>query len=266
MKRLLGRISAEGIRQDSTFVCNICAASCFVPLEELDREVVSCSACGSTPRFRAVVSVLSQELFGTQLPLPDFPRRTDLVGLGMSDWAGYARPLARRLSYTNTFLDRSPRLDVTQPHPQFGGTFDFIVASEVFEHVVAPVEKAFANTLEMLKPGGFLLLTVPFTLGARNKEHYPDLFDYQLMDFNGEKVLVNRTATGRWEVFEKPVFHGGEGLTLEMRVFCRDGLVHSLMQAGFGDIRFVGGAPEFGARWPEPYSLPVVARKLPAGR
>ena len=207
-----------------------------------------------------MVSVLSEELFGKQLSLHEFPTRRDLKGLGMSDWGGYASALAKRFSYTNTFLERAPRLDITQP-PDRTGELDFVVASDVFEHVAPPVEKALRHVGEMLNPGGFLLLTVPYTLGVRTKEHFPELFDYEILNFKGNPVLVNRTASGRLEVFDDLVFHGGEGLTLEMRMFCRDGLFRSLAEAGFSGIKVAAGAREFGACWPEPWSLPIVARK-----
>lgn len=261
-KRVLSLDGHHAERAGSTtFLCNICGSECTTPLESLSRETISCAGCGSTPRFRAVVSVLSHELFGRQLTLSAFPRRKQVRGIGLSDWEGYARPLAKKLSYTNTFLNRKPLLDVTSPQPSHAASCDFMIASEVFEHVAPPVEKALGNVHDMLKPGGFLLLTVPFTLGSKTREHFPNLDEYQLVDFKGEKVLVNRTASGKLEVFNNLVFHLGTGLTLEMRLFCKDGLMRVLAESGFAEAKVVLGDGEFGACWPEPWSLPVVARR-----
>lgn len=42
-----------------------------------------------------------------------------------------------------------------------GGSFDFILCTEVLEHV-ADLERAFSNISRLLKPGGRILLTCPF--------------------------------------------------------------------------------------------------------
>jgi len=62
------------------------------------------------------------------------------------------------------------------------------------------------------------------------------------------------------------VFHGGRGATLEMRIFCYSDLLRLLKASGFEDI-VVHGSPDFrhGIWWPQPWSLPITARKLPAG-
>ena len=54
------------------FTCNVCGAACVRPAE-MGRETPSCGQCGSTVRLRGLIALLSQELFGTQLALPDFP-------------------------------------------------------------------------------------------------------------------------------------------------------------------------------------------------
>jgi 2-polyprenyl-3-methyl-5-hydroxy-6-metoxy-1,4-benzoquinol methylase len=45
--------------------------------------------------------------------------------------------------------------------PFHAHTFDFIIASEIIEHVVEP-EKFVANLIQLLKPGGKLLVTTPY--------------------------------------------------------------------------------------------------------
>jgi len=58
-------------------------------------------------------------------------------------------------------LRRQPYLDITQPHPDQYGTYDFILSSDVFEHVAIPVERAFEEAFRLLKPHGVLCITVP---------------------------------------------------------------------------------------------------------
>jgi SAM-dependent methyltransferase len=112
--------------------------------------------------MRSMVHVLSLELFGECLVLPDFPERPDLIGIGMSDWDAYAIPLAGKLGYTNTYFDRKPALDITHVPEEMVGTLDFILSSDVFEHVQPPVAKAFENARRLLKPNGVFVFCVPY--------------------------------------------------------------------------------------------------------
>src|SRR5689334_12214990 len=114
-----------------SFVCNICGRGNTVAI--LQHEESSCSGCGSNVRLRALIHLLSTELFGGEYLLPDFPTLPAVKGLGLSDQASYAMRLAEKFDYTNTYYDREPRLDITEPHPDRYGTFDFILSSDVFE-------------------------------------------------------------------------------------------------------------------------------------
>jgi SAM-dependent methyltransferase len=208
-----------------------------------------------------MVHVLTTVLFGRSLPLALLPHRPELRGIGMSDWNGYATALASKLDYLNTYYHREPRFDVTAPPPA-AASFDFLISSDVFEHVAPPIERAFANVLKLLRPGGHLVFTVPYALTGETMEHFPELHDYDLLDFRGTRILVNRTRDGRLQVFENLCFHGGEGDTLEMRLFARPALVRHLTAAGFTDIRF-WGEPYLahGIYWSSPLSLPITARR-----
>src|SRR5216117_165774 len=94
-----------------SFVCNICGET--NSNDVLKHEESSCRCCGSNVRLRALVYLLSTELFGDGYLLPEFPPLPEIRGLGLSDQSSYAVPLATKLDYTNTFFDREPRLDIT---------------------------------------------------------------------------------------------------------------------------------------------------------
>src|SRR5688572_25877901 len=100
------------------FRCNICGAACETPRSTIARERASCDSCGSTVRWRSIISVLSTELFGQNLALPDFPNRPDIRGIGMTDWGVYASQLAKKFTYTNTFYHTEPKLDITSIPPE----------------------------------------------------------------------------------------------------------------------------------------------------
>jgi SAM-dependent methyltransferase len=180
----------------------------------------------------------------------------------MSGATAYAKRIAKRLGYTNTFLHKAPSLDITGPGQEWLGQCDFVMSSDVFEHVVPPISRAFKNTLQILKPGGIFVLTVPYTLTGETREHFPELHRYQVLSRKGKRVLVNMTNEGKVQEFDQLVFHGGEGETLEMRVFSETGLLRELEQAGFADIR-IHREPfrQFGIIWHQQWSLPITARR-----
>jgi SAM-dependent methyltransferase len=244
------------------FVCNVCGADCHSAAGSSGREVEDCATCKSTVRLRAVVALLSQELFGAGLALPDFPVVRGVRGIGMSDPVELASRLAAKLDYTNTFYHQPPSLDITRPAENDLGRYDFIVSSEVMEHVPVPIEQAFENLSRMLKPDGFLVLTVPYRLGSGIDEHFPELREHALARLGGRTVLVNRRRDGSVEVFENLCFHGGDGSTLEMRVFSEDSLKQLLIAAGFAEVYIASeSVPEFGVTHTETWSLPILARK-----
>jgi SAM-dependent methyltransferase len=180
----------------------------------------------------------------------------------MSDPESFAARLAEKLGYTNTFYHRVPLLDIAHPGPEQLGCYDFIVSSEVMEHVPPPVEQSFANLCRLLKPDGVLLLTVPYRAVGEHEEHFPELYEYGLTSLGGRTVLVNRRRDGSTEVFDDIRFHGGDGSTLEMRVFTEASLKQTLLDAGFTSVRVaVDSIPEFGIEHGESNSLPIVARK-----
>jgi SAM-dependent methyltransferase len=246
------------------FCCNVCGAANVVELGALRRETTSC-ACGSTPRWRAIVHLVSTGLFGESLLLDDFPLRKDIRGLGLSDCVEYADKLAERLDYVNTFFDEEPQLDITAVDPALFGSYDFIIASDVFEHVLPPVERAFENAMRLLRPGGFLVITVPYGDQGSTTEHFPDLNDFQVFASEGTWLLRNTTRDGSVQQFDHLTFHGGPGFTLEMREFSKPDLERSLIETGFASVEFFDEPYfPFGVYWPGRWSFPIVARRAAA--
>jgi SAM-dependent methyltransferase len=263
IKYLWDRLTAsdEVRKQEVHFRCNICGRITQALPQNLTREAVTCR-CGSTVRLRSLAHVLSVNLFGKSLAIPEMPLRPDLIGVDMSGSELFATRLAQRIGYTNTFLHKEPRLNIIEPTDAWLSRCGFVISSDVFEHVTPPVSRAFENTLRILKPGGVLVLTVPYTLAPETVEHFPELNDYRIEMRDGRKVLVNRTKNGVVQETDKLVFHGGEGETLELRVFSEKGVLMELERAGFTDIQIHREPyPEFGITWSDPWSLPISARR-----
>ncbi len=242
------------------FVCNLCGHANAVPSECIAREHPSCARCASTVRFRAIGHLVALELLGQPTALAGATRRADVTGIGLSDDARCASALAAAFAYENTYLHTKPCLDITRVPARRRGRYDFVIASDVFEHVVPPVSRAFAGARALLKPGGVLIFTVPYTLDMECVEHFPDLHDFRLARRRGVWRLHNRTADGRSQSFDNLVFHGGPGSTLEMRLFSRAALEREFAAAGFARVRVASEpCPAFGIEWPHPWSVPMVA-------
>ena len=144
------------------------------------------------------------------------------------------------------------------------GPYDFIISSDVLEHVAPPIGVAFDHLYKLLNPGGFLILTVPFQTDATETvEHFPNLFEYKLVNRGGHRTLVNTAVNGEEEIFDDPAFHGGEGTTLEMRIFSMGDLLANLKGTGFVEIDFLtDDYPEIGIIQ-QPDNSPALTTRRP---
>jgi SAM-dependent methyltransferase len=211
-----------------------------------------------------VALALSRALFGLDLKLPDFPLLKSIRGLGISDSDTYSDRLESRFSYTNTFYHRAPRFDLLQPDEKEFGKYDFVVCSDVLEHVPDPVDRAFATLGGLLKATGILVLTVPYSHQPDTIEHYPELADSVFAEIDGRTVLVGRSTSGEYRVFDRLTFHGGIGSTLERRIFSDQSIRTMLAAAGFASVRFDPAENrEFGVVYAAPCSLPIIATRAP---
>jgi SAM-dependent methyltransferase len=267
-RKIIGRWKRQAAREWSLrkgtkdelleFRCNICGKPTSFRSNQLAREPWSCAWCGSNVRWRSVIHALSMELFGRSLAISDFPARPDLIGIGLSDWDGYATRLKQKLGYTNTFYHQNPILDITSVGSDRFGRYDFVISSDVFEHIAPPISIAFENARRMLRPSGVMILTVPCVEGE-TKEHFPELHKYRVRRAGKRWILLNETVDGRRQEFTDVTFHGGPGTVLEMRLFGKQGLMREARAAGYGEVKIYDAEyPPAGIRW-----LPYIAEYAP---
>jgi SAM-dependent methyltransferase len=241
--------------------CNICGKECESEITDLTREKPSCMSCGSTVRMRAIIRTLSLELFGESLVIPDFPIRRDIVGMGMSDWEEYAERLKQKLNYNNMYYHKEPKLDVLSIPSDLEGKFDFIISTDVFEHVEPPISIAFENTHKLLKPDGVFIFSVPYLKEGKTIEHFPELYRYEIIKNDDRCFLRNITRNGVEQICDHLVFHGGEGTTLEMRSFSESSLMEEFRKAGFKNVEIYRDQDlKYGIRWEIDCSFPIAAR------
>ncbi len=243
------------------FTCNICGQSNIVEINTLQRDAKSCSKCQSSVRFRWIIHSLSTCLFGKSLLLENFPYLPSIKGIGLSDEPLYSIELAKRLGYLNTFYHCEPKLDIKNLTANSPSSLDFIIASEVFEHIPYPVQPAFDNLNRLLKPGGVVLFSTPWRPRGYTVEHFANLYEWSIIDWHDSKILLNRTRSGALEAFSTFSFHGGAGDTLEMRLFSRPSLEENFRAAHL-DVEFVSSSYlEYGIVLTDCWSLPCVATK-----
>ena len=255
------------LRRSIRFQCNICGSiNETTEVAAFDRESASCVSCGSNLRYRAIIDILSKHLYGKSTVLVDFPTDKSIIGLGVSDWLGYANALGAKLSYTNTYYHTEPRLDITDIPSSEYEKYDFVIVSDVLEHIDLPLAKGFRNLFNLLKPQGICIITVPFMNFERTLEHYPELYRYHFFERDGQTVLINTTQDGRVQTFTELQFHGGSGSTLEKRIFTRSSLHNELARAGFTGMVDFCDRPnlDFGIKWIVNWSVPVAVVKQAA--
>lgn len=203
--------------------------------------------------------LVSKAMLGRGAVLPELAERKDIVGWGMSDSENYAGQLRRVFSYTNTFFHQEPYLDISGPvRDDVRDSLDFIVSSEVFEHVPPPVSRAFENSFAMLRPGGSFIFSMPY-YDALTDEFFPDLHTYELREDNGQFYVDNTREDGTKSRYDGLIFHGGPGTVLEMRKISKTDMIACLEKAGFVDIEFCHHVEQYGIF--NHYPLPLTARK-----
>jgi SAM-dependent methyltransferase len=219
------------------FICNITGKTFSLENNEKSRE----EACrfGFNSRFRAICYVFTKLFYGECKILSEIEKNKKLKGIGMSDSA-WATIFEEKFNYINTFYHIEPYLDIyNEEHIKNYNELDFIISSDVFEHInpYPSIQNAFNNLYKMLKKGGYLIFSVPFTYNE-HIEHFPNLYNYEIKYENDNFILYNTTIDNKKERFENLCFHGGPGNVLEMRIYSKKSLINFLENSGFYDIVF----------------------------
>lgn len=234
------------------YVCSVCGHFNGIFQGPAHRELVACDGCGSNMRFRAIACAVTQAVQGRPGVLLDVPQDRSLRAIGVSDSSAYATVLEGRFEYTNTYLHTSPFLDIEDPASFMPyGALDLIVCSDVIEHTLRPPAVVLRNLAAALKPGGHLVLSAPTYLMPDTVERYPSLESFEVEAVEGVFRVSYRTRFGTLGVDRDPVFHGGPGRVLELRMIGHDQLLRELGAAGLELVPLPESALSIhGALWP----------------
>jgi predicted SAM-dependent methyltransferase len=247
---------AKRLKSHNYIFCNGCSAFRKVKTSKDLREGLKCKKCGLNARQRAVLYAVSNVIKKQK-------RYFDSLNIiGVSDGSAIASVLADRFDekYKNYEYHFEPSLDVTQVPEALSERASIVICSEVLEHVQPPVDLAFAGLHKILKPGGFLVLSVPHgSLKSQHIEHFPVMKNTEIVEFPS-KIFRGVDLEGKMREFSDLIFHGGAGSTLEFRVFSENSLRNYLERAGFTNIKVQANKKIIGASW-EPWSRVWTAQK-----
>lgn len=228
-----------------TPMCNICGSIGkfdYVSFNSSDdqlaqlRENIVCKSCGSISRDRMLIYMLQKHL-KLDIPLANATKNKSIRILETSGARAHPEYLAKLFDYYNIWYD--PKIISRGDYDirKYGDLqnlkfpdnyFDVILSSDVFEHVRDDT-KAFLECYRVLRPGGILILQVPF-LGL-------------------EKRTVKLVETiGDSDIFlTLPQYHASN--TLVYRLYGGLDLIPQLWRIGFF-VRYVETQlPEFGISW-----------------
>jgi|694.fasta_scaffold19824_5 hypothetical protein len=165
--------------------------------------------------------------------------------------------------YLNTYFDSEPKLDIGNLSNRNFASADLLISSDVYEHVFFPLHNSILGSFNLLKPGGHLVLTMPWNTWQDSVEHYPWMVSYSVHQVSdGIYSVIGIDQSGSERIVTNPVFHGGPGNTLEMRKININVLVHELVRVGFIEIKIHDqNRPEFGIRRADGVMGVVTARK-----
>ena len=212
-----------------SFQCNICNNAFEAEWNSLSREQDVCKHCGGWQRMREIAHALQTKVYGMDNPKV----------VGLSDWKDFGKHMTASLKirYQNTYMHKYPRLDICSPKKNWFDSAEVLNSSDVFEHTLPPFEDSLIGSRNILKKNGVLILTMPWTTNQSSLEHYPWMKSYRVKKrFRKTPKVIGVDSTGnKHEIFD-PIFHGGPGYNLEMRLLNLQSLVESLESLGFTDI------------------------------
>jgi hypothetical protein len=228
--RKFGRSRQPNDNEVIKFLCEFCNCHNHSRWGLLLREAPTCQGCGSSVRQREVIHAISEIMH-------EFSGEVRIVGLSDAPQIEQYFSSNSSIRYTNTFFDAHPLLDISSPQPEWLGSADILISSDVFEHVFFPIRDSLLGCYKILKPKGHLVMTMPWNFRGPSVEHYPWMVSYKVVENEpGNFTVVGTTKDGIEIKVDEPCFHGGPGNTLEMRKLSLDVIIDEIQSIGFTNV------------------------------
>jgi SAM-dependent methyltransferase len=176
--------------------CPICEKRVvFIKTGPWLRDELLCHRCRSIPRWRALIYVLETR----------YPRWRDLDIHESSPCGPASEKLARECQHytpTHFFAGIAPgqfkqgiRCENLERQTFVDATFDLVITSDVFEHVLDPAS-GFSEIARTLRPGGAHVFTVPWywwkrTLIRASRNEDGSLTNLEPPDYHGNPIDLN---------------------------------------------------------------------------
>jgi len=212
-------------------ICNICNCSLDYELQPklTDEEVIKfresldCKNCCAISRDRVLMWVLAN-CIEKKDSLSDLSENKTIRIIESTATRGHPQILAEKFHYLNVEYNQTMKKEDEDPEKfadfqnlHFDDNyFDYVLASDVFEHVRLD-DNAFSEIFRTLKPDGYFLMTVPFS-------------------YESEDSIIKVKPVGNTDVFlAPPEYHAAN--TLVYRIYGRD-IFKKLTKFGFNVYYF----------------------------
>jgi hypothetical protein len=213
-------------------------------------------------RNRALWYILSHYLFGKLVILNNVPQNKAIRGLGIND-SNYSKYLSMAFDYKNykifnkrsfstmTETETNTMIDLYNVNFYIHNNYNFITCTEIMSHLspYPGLNIVFKNLHTMLRPGGVLILSTPYSFDGRYIERHPSLYKYEIVS-KAENTGTLKTDEPQWcikniradganEIINSPIIYNRDDpSSIEMRKLNYAELNHLLVEAGFKDIIF----------------------------
>ena len=138
-----------------------------------------------------------------------------------------------------------------------------MISSDVLEHVFFPIRNSLLGCYKILRPKGYLVMTMPWNFRRPSIEHYPWMVRYKVVENEpGNFTVVGKTKDGIEIKIDQPYFHGGPGNTLELRKLSLDAIIDEIQSVGFTNVEVcLESVRKFGIRRSDGVVGVITARK-----
>jgi len=215
-----------------SFICNITGSIFDIIDETKNREGALFENYNS--RFRMIYLLLTKILYNQIKIIKNLKPNKNIKGIGIidSDWTTLCE---EKYNYKNVLKEENFNIYNHDSIKKYNN-LDFIIASEMIQHIdpYPNIQIAFDNLYMMLKNGGSLIFSVPYT-DNEHIEYYPLLYNYILTPIdNNECIINNTTINGISQKFNIKLHNN----KIIMRMFSKKSIIEYLERAGFKEIIF----------------------------